>query len=51
MKDMWKKLLTKYDGHPDDNCTETSAFWIGLRQRHMEQHNLHGDVRENIRLS
>ena len=47
MKDMWKKS----DGHPDDNCTETSAFWIGLRQRHMEQHNLHDDDRENISLS
>ena len=27
----------------------TSAFWIGLR--HMKQHILHGDVRENIRMS
>ena len=45
MKDMWKIMFSKSDGRQNDNCTDTSAFWIGLRQRHMEQHNLNDDVR------
>ena len=37
-------LFAKSDGHSNDNSTDTSVFWIGLR--HIEQNNLPGDERE-----
>ena len=45
--DMWKKLFLKPDANLRDIYTETTIFWIGLR--YLEQHDLHGNVRENVK--
>ena len=35
MKDMWKKIFNQTKQTPDHNRTDTSAFWIGLRNRNV----------------
>jgi hypothetical protein len=49
VKDMWRKLFKGSEGYPEDNVTETTAFWRVLR--YLEQTNLHRVVRENISMN